>query len=40
MTRKQKVMLWRIIAAVVIIIVLLIIHPENRLLAMVLYLIP
>ncbi len=40
MTRKQKTMLWRILAAVVIIVVLVILRPQNRWLALGLYLIP
>ena len=40
MSRKQKIMLGRIVAAVVITIILLIVRPENRWLALGLYLIP
>ena len=40
MSRKQKIMLWRIVAAVVITIILLIVRPENRWVALGLYLIP
>ena len=40
MTRKQKTMLWRILAAVAIIVVLVIMRPQNRWLALGLYLIP
>ncbi len=40
MSRKQKIMLGRIVAAVVITIILLIVKPENRWLALGLYLIP
>ena len=40
MTRKQKTMLWRILAAVAIIAVLVILRPQNRWLALGLYLIP
>ena len=40
MTRKQKTMLWRILAAVAIIAVLVILRPQNRWLALGLYLFP
>ena len=40
MTRKQKIMLWRIIAAVSLILLLIPLKPENRWMALGLYLIP
>ena len=40
MTRKQKTMLWRILAAVAIIAVLVVLRPQNRWLALGLYLFP